>query len=430
MSDVRNSLTYLPHTRVSISLFSSEAESPNYRGFLNLGAIVVIVANLRLIIENIMKYGLLLQIPSPSEFLIDYRKWPCLSMLIFLLVPIYLTYFIEAVLALRIKNNFLIWLLHVINISAVLTLPVVVMSMTHSEIFTGTLLLLFTCTAAMKLWSFAHVMGDVRAIHAEGKLERYPKEISEVVRKYPSILSLKHFSYFIAVPTLCFQFSYPRTERIRKTWLLKRMVEWLLSQSLMLVLIHQYGVPLVKNTLPYLLNDPINYIGLLERHLKLALPNLYVWLLMFFGCFQCWCNILAELFRFGDRTFYKEWWNARTFREYWSTWNIPVHSWLSRHVYNPLVSRGLPKPFSMFCVFTVSAIGHEYIVSGACHMLSYYAFLAMMFQIPLIIVTDIFKKFLEKSQLGNVIFWLSFCIVGQPLAVIVYSYLVISQGKV
>lgn len=26
-------------------------------------------------------------------------------------------------------------------------------------------------------------------------------------------------------------------------------------------------------------------------------------------------NILAELLKFGDREFYKDWWNARTFEE-------------------------------------------------------------------------------------------------------------------
>lgn len=30
---------------------------------------------------------------------------------------------------------------------------------------------------------------------------------------------------------------------------------------------------------------------------------------------QCRLNILAELLRFGDREFYKDWWNAKTFEE-------------------------------------------------------------------------------------------------------------------
>jgi hypothetical protein len=33
-----------------------------------------------------------------------------------------------------------------------------------------------------------------------------------------------------------------------------------------------------------------------------------VWLLGFYTFFHLWLNILAELLRFGDRTFYKDWW--------------------------------------------------------------------------------------------------------------------------
>ena len=46
-----------------------------------------------------------------------------------------------------------------------------------------------------------------------------------------------------------------------------------------------------------------------------------------------WLNILGELTRFGDREFYKDWWNAATVGDYWKLWNMPVHKWLLRTVY-------------------------------------------------------------------------------------------------
>mmetsp|Transcript_5234 Transcript_5234/g.5211 ORF Transcript_5234/g.5211 Transcript_5234/m.5211 type:complete len:199 (+) Transcript_5234:691-1287(+) len=195
----------------------------------------------------------------------------------------------------------------------------------------------------------------------------------------------------------------------------------------MIILIQQYMMPLIQNTLPIINKEPINYTALLERHLKLSLPNLYFWLIMFFSAFQCFTNIVAELTRFGDRTFYKEWWNSRTLGEYWKLWNIPVHSWLLRHVHFPLINLGCHKNFAMFVTFFISAVGHEYLISGACRIVSYWAFLAMMMQIPLIIVMDIFKSFLLKTQIGNVVFWVSFCIIGQPLAVLIYSIQVINR---
>ena len=49
-----------------------------------------------------------------------------------------------------------------------------------------------------------------------------------------------------------------------------------------------------------------------QRIMKLAVPNLIVWLLGFYAFFHLWLNILAELLRFGDRLFYKDWWNCTT----------------------------------------------------------------------------------------------------------------------
>lgn len=44
---------------------------------------------------------------------------------------------------------------------------------------------------------------------------------------------------------------------------------------------------------------------MLERVLKLSIPTLYWWLVMFYTLFDLWLNIVAELLRFGDREFYK-----------------------------------------------------------------------------------------------------------------------------
>jgi diacylglycerol O-acyltransferase-1 len=38
--------------------------------------------------------------------------------------------------------------------------------------------------------------------------------------------------------------------------------------------------------------------------------------------FLCRLNIVAELMCFGDREFYKDWWNAKTVEEYWRMWNM------------------------------------------------------------------------------------------------------------
>jgi diacylglycerol O-acyltransferase-1 len=48
----------------------------------------------------------------------------------------------------------------------------------------------------------------------------------------------------------------------------------------------------------------------------------------------------------------------------------------------------------------------------------------MLFQIPLIIITDpLYKvKSVNGKMMGNLIFWISFCLVGQPLAALLYFF--------
>ena len=48
----------------------------------------------------------------------------------------------------------------------------------------------------------------------------------------------------------------------------------------------------------------------------------------------------------------------------------------------------------------------------------------MMFQIPLIALTDVIQKvkWIQGKAAGNMIFWVSFCLVGQPLAALLYFF--------
>lgn len=73
-------------------------------------------------------------------------------------------------------------------------------------------------------------------------------------------------------------------------------------------------------------------------------------------------------------------------------------------------------------VFFVSAVAHEYLVSVPLGFVSYWAFLAMLMQAPVIFVQKKLDKILriENSELSNVSFWVFFCIIGQPLVVFIY----------
>lgn len=408
---------YNPHKEESISLLSSEAPSPNYRGFLNLGMILIIVVNCRLIVENAVNYGIWVG----DSLFNGWGNWPIYVTYLSLSVPFFTSYFIEMSLG-TVLPQALISILQLSLLLGTVAIPPMVISYTNAHFLLGSLLLMFTCIVTMKMYSFSDVMKDVRESYISKEYENFPSSFREIIEKYPNVTTLSHYSMYWFYPTLCFQFTYPRTNSIRKVWLLKRIVEWAIINLLMLTIVSQYMMPIVRNTIPILQEENLNYLVLLERHLKLAVPNLYIWLLMFASLFHCWCNIFGELTRFSDRTFYKEWWNAHTMSEYWKLWNIPVHSFMFRHVYVPLITRGLRKEGALLVVFTISALGHEYIASGACQILTYWSFIAIEAQIPMILTMDLFRKQLQQTQIGNVIFWVSFCIIGQPLAILIYSY--------
>ena len=77
----------------------------------------------------------------------------------------------------------------------------------------------------------------------------------------------------------------------------------------------------------------------------------------------------------------------------------------------------------MLLVFFVSALVHEVAVVVPLKFSSSFpwAFVGMMVQVPLIL----FSQFLQRKfgdRWGNIIFWVSFCVVGQPICLLNYYY--------
>lgn len=87
--------------------------------------------------------------------------------------------------------------------------------------------------------------------------------------------------------------------------------------------------------------------------------------------------------------------------------------------------RKIPKILCGAFVFFISAVFHEYIISGALGKVHYSAFIAMFANFP----ASIFQEFMKKNKLLdststalNVMFWITFCILGQPLCIVIYLY--------
>ncbi len=76
---------------------------------------------------------------------------------------------------------------------------------------------------------------------------------------------------------------------------------------------------------------------------------------------------------------------------------------------------------------------HEVLIGIPTHNLGGYAFAGMMGQIPLILVTQSLHHMRAKlwpnqskeifDTIGNLIFWSSFTVLGQPICVVFYYYI-------
>jgi hypothetical protein len=103
----------------------------------------------------------------------------------------------------------------------------------------------------------------------------------------------------------------------------------------------------------------------------------------------------------------------------------PVHSWCVKHLYAPLLRAGATPTMAMFCVFFFSAVMHEVLISVPCHAFYWYGFAAMFGQIPIILLQKVVHRYLPlgtNDWVGNVSFWLTFCIFGQPIVMLLYMH--------
>lgn len=63
-----------------------------------------------------------------------------------------------------------------------------------------------------------------------------------------------------------------------------------------------------------------------------------------------------------------------------------------RHIYNPLRRRKIDKVVCSGIVFFISAVFHEYVISGALGYMNYWAFIAMFANFPVSVMQGFIKQ--------------------------------------
>lgn len=434
-------------TRPSCLTHDPGVVAPSFVGFRNLMGIVLVATNLRLMIENFKKYGLLVTL-SGAQLRPGDWKW---SITLYLLTPCFLfvAYAIEASAAgyakskvaekkraegqkalARVEHSrrslFSTWrviaFFHSFNATLMLIIATYVVYYRIHNPGLATFAELHAVIVWLKVCSYAFTNRDLR--HAYVNAESTDTRLPALYRQcpYPRNITLRNLSYFWWAPTLVYQPVYPSTEKRRWDFIIKRACEFFIMCVVIFVACAQYAVPLLQNSLDDIAQ--LRLVNILERTLKLSTISLVCWLAGFFALFQSFLNLLAEIMLFGDRDFYGDWWNSSDLRSYWTSWNKPVTHFMKRHIYSPMVGRGMPPMLAQIITFLFSGALHELLVGVPTHNILGIAFAGMFFQIPLIWLTDPLSRM--KSQngklAGNLIFWISFCFIGQPMAALCYFF--------
>ncbi|KZC13830.1 Sterol O-acyltransferase 1 [Dufourea novaeangliae] len=177
----------------------------------------------------------------------------------------------------------------------------------------------------------------------------------------PNPPDFSKFIYFMFAPTLIYQDSYPRTKKIRWNFVLVNFAE----VATVIVFVGLLYQRLLQPTFEDFGTQPIE-VGMLALNITTSItPGILLFVSGFYLLLHSWMNACAEILRFSDKMFYKDWWNSKSYRTYYRTWNIVVHDWLYTFIYKDMyeIVTSRNKTASTLMVFFISAIFHEYILS-------------------------------------------------------------------
>lgn len=165
--------------------------------------------------------------------------------------------------------------------------------------------------------------------------------------------------------------------------------------------------------------ETFNLRGLVLCIFNSILPGVLILFLVFFAFLHCWLNAFAEMMRFADRMFYKDWWNSTSYANYYRTWNVVVHDWLYYYAYRDFLwfFGKKFKAAAMLSVFTVSAAVHEYVLSICFGF--FYPVLFCLFMCFGMLFNFILND-RRKGPIWNVIMWTSLFL-GQGVIICLYS---------
>ncbi|XP_046846025.1 sterol O-acyltransferase 1-like isoform X2 [Xenia sp. Carnegie-2017] len=174
-----------------------------------------------------------------------------------------------------------------------------------------------------------------------------------------NIPGFSQFLYFLFAPTLIYRDSYPQTSKIRWHYVVTNFLQVLGCVFYTYYIFVRFCVPVFRD----MGNNPPNLKKVVLSIFNTMLPGTLVLVLGFFCILHSWLNAFAEMLKFADRMFYKDWWNSTSYANYYRTWNVVVHDWLYAYCFRDfhwMFRRN--RNIAMIITFLISALVHEYVL--------------------------------------------------------------------
>lgn len=232
-------------------------------------------------------------------------------------------------------------------------------------------------------------------------------------QKFPKNINVWNFFEFTMFPTIVYQIEYPRTDRIRWSYVLEKICAIFGTIFIMVLNAQIFMYPIAERALLVRGSEWTSLIDRLSHWARILIdiiPSFIVmYLLVFYLIWDAILNCIAELSRFGDRYFYGDWWNCVSWDEFSRIWNIPVHKFLLRHVYHSSISAfNFNKAQATLFTFFLSSVIHELSMYVIFKRMRLYIFFFQMLQLPLVAIGNT-PQMKERTIIGNAIFWAGIC---------------------
>ncbi|KAJ8795169.1 hypothetical protein J1605_018515 [Eschrichtius robustus] len=234
--------------------------------------------------------------------------------------------------------------------------------------------------------------------------ENVPRVLNSAKEKSSTVPvpTVNQYLYFLFAPTLIYRDNYPRTPIVRWGYVAMQFAQVFGCFFYVYYVFERLCTPLFRN----IKQEPFSARVLVLCIFNSILPAVLILFLSFFAFLHCWLNAFAEMLRFGDRMFYKDWWNSTSYANYYRTWNVVVHDWLYYYAYKDFLWFFTKKfrSAAMLAVFAVSAVVHEYALAVCLNFFYPVLFVLFMF---FGMAFNFIANDSRKRPIWNVLMWTS-----------------------